>query len=289
MHSKYGVKIAALLLLIMGCGLVVGSLAALTAGLIWNGEANSAGCMRFIQAISTVGFFALPAMFFSALVHGNLFSFSKINKKITWKFTRTVLWLAIALLPLIALFGYLNEQIQLPETFTAIQEWMRAIESKTNELLKLLMNDARISVLLLNIVILGILPGICEEWLFRGTIQPLLQEKIKNKHLVIWITTLLFSAIHLQFAGFIPRLLLGGYLGYIAIWSGSLWLPILAHTLHNILSIVLNFFAIQQDVDTEHFDPLIIPEFWPVAIVSAFFAAYGIYRLQRMSAIKKLI
>jgi membrane protease YdiL (CAAX protease family) len=238
--------------------------------------------------VSTAGFFALPALLFSCLVRGNLFSFSKIDKKITWKFTRTVLWMAAALLPLVFIFGYLNEQIQLPETFTAIREWMRAAELKSNELLNLIMSDTRISVLLLNITVLGLLPGICEEWLFRGTIQPLLQEKIRNRHLVIWITALLFSAIHLQFAGFIPRLLLGGYLGYLAVWSRSLWLPILAHTLHNTLSIMINFFAIRQGADTEKLNPLTLPGFWPVAVISALFAAYGIYRLQRLSANSKI-
>jgi membrane protease YdiL (CAAX protease family) len=238
------------------------------------------GGMRFIQAMSAVGFFALPAMLFSYLVNGNLFSFSKIDKKTTWQSNSIVLILALLLLPLIAFFGYLNEQIHLPEVFATIQQWMQAMELKANELLKQLTDDSRVSILLLNIGVLGILPGVCEEWLFRGTIQPLLQEKTGNKHVAIWVTAFIFSAIHLQFAGFIPRLLLGAYLGYLAVWSGSLWLPILAHALHNTFSLIINFFSIKQGIDTEHLDPSAISGFIPLVIISALFVGYGLYRLQ---------
>jgi membrane protease YdiL (CAAX protease family) len=284
-HSKYGTKILGLLLLIIGCGLIIGSLAALTGGIIWGDKTaetvQSAGYLRFIQAMSAVGFFALPALLFSYLVHDNPFSFSKIDKKITWQSSGSVLILAILLMPLTAFFAYLNEQIALPEAFASIQQWMEARELKVGELLKQLTNDSRVSILLLNIVVLGILPGVGEEWLFRGTIQPLLQEKIANKHVAIWVTAFIFSVIHLQFAGFIPRLLLGAYLGYLAVWSGSLWLPILAHVLHNTLSLVFTFFIIGQGIDTEHLDPFHIPGFIPVVIISALFVGYGLYRLNR--------
>ena len=52
---------------------------------------------------------------------------------------------------------------------------------------------------------------------------------------------MIFSAIHFQFSGFIPRLLLGAYLGYLFYWSRSLWLPVLAHFLHNALSLLVDF------------------------------------------------
>jgi len=283
-HSKYGIKIGVLLLLVIGSGLIAGSFATLIGNLIWGSDATmsfgSAGYMRFIQAMSAVGTFAIPAMLFSYLQKADFLSYSRIDKTVRIKSAVNVTWMAIVILPLIAMLSYLNEQIQLPALFGNLQQWMKDCELKADTLLQWLTNDNRLSILLLNMVILGILPGVCEEWLFRGTIQPLLQEKISNKHVVIWLTAFIFSAIHLQFSGFIPRMLLGGYLGYLAIWSGSLWLPVLAHVLHNVLSLVINFFSIKQGVNTENLDPFTISFFLPVVFISLVMACYGLYRLQ---------
>ena len=84
----------------------------------------------------------------------------------------------------------------------------------------------------------GALTGIGEELTFRGIIQSLVTEKSNNHHIAIWVTAILFSAIHLQFFGFFPRMLLGAFFGYLLVWSGSIWLPIYAHFLNNSMAVV---------------------------------------------------
>ena len=63
----------------------------------------------------------------------------------------------------------------------------------------------------------------------------------------------LFSAMHMQFYGFVPRLLLGAMLGYLFVWSGSLWLSVLAHFVNNASAIIFTYLYQQQmstiDVD----------------------------------------
>jgi membrane protease YdiL (CAAX protease family) len=92
--------------------------------------------------------------------------------------------------------------------------------------------------LLIALVIIAVLPAIGEELVFRGLIQNELFRGTKNIHVSIWIAAFLFSAIHIQFFGFVPRLLLGALFGYLYYWSGNLSLAILAHFVNNAVSVV---------------------------------------------------
>jgi membrane protease YdiL (CAAX protease family) len=86
---------------------------------------------------------------------------------------------------------------------------------------------------------IALIPAVCEEVVFRGVLQPLLIKGTGNAHVAILISSVLFSAIHLQLYGFLPRLVLGAGLGYLAWWSGSLWAPIIAHFMNNALGIAI--------------------------------------------------
>jgi len=97
---------------------------------------------------------------------------------------------------------------------------------------------------------IAILPAIAEEILFRGVIAKYLNEWTRNLHWAVFISAFIFAAIHLQFYGFLPRLLLGMALGYLYFWSGSLWLPIAAHFTNNFLSVVIEFLYRKQIIHT---------------------------------------
>ena len=71
--------------------------------------------------------------------------------------------------------------------------------------------------LLATLFAVAVLPAVCEEWLFRGTIQPIFAKWSGNIHIGIWVSAFLFSAIHFQFFGFLPRLLLGAGFGYMVV------------------------------------------------------------------------
>ena len=94
---------------------------------------------------------------------------------------------------------------------------------------------------IINLFIMAILPAIGEEMLFRGIIQRYFINIIKNYHIAVWITAVIFSLFHLQFYGFIPRLVLGALLGYMMVWSGNLWVPITAHFFNNAFGVTVYF------------------------------------------------
>jgi membrane protease YdiL (CAAX protease family) len=94
---------------------------------------------------------------------------------------------------------------------------------------------------------IAFLPAIGEELLFRGVILRIFTNWTKNHHWGVWISAILFSALHMQFYGFIPRMLLGVLFGYLLVWSGSMWLPIIAHFINNGVAVVV-MFLIDKDL-----------------------------------------
>ncbi|MBK7853873.1 MAG: CPBP family intramembrane metalloprotease [Bacteroidetes bacterium] len=116
---------------------------------------------------------------------------------------------------------------------------MKDYELKAQKLTEVFLADATPMQFSINILMIAVLPAIGEEFLFRGIFQKLFAQITKHKLLAVIITGALFSAIHLQFYGFIPRFLLGVYFGLLLVWSKSIWLPVLAHFVNNFLSLLL--------------------------------------------------
>ncbi|MDN3668849.1 CPBP family intramembrane metalloprotease [Echinicola jeungdonensis] len=132
-----------------------------------------------------------------------------------------------------------NSSIQFPSFMKAFEEFARAKEDQLMELTRYLTDFSGMGEFLMGLLVIGILAGIGEEYLFRGILQPKLHHYTGNAHAGIWISAIIFSAIHLQFYGFFPRLFLGALFGYLYLYSGSLVYPMLAHILNNSLTVIM--------------------------------------------------
>lgn len=239
--KKPFVQLIFLLLFVIGGMLIFSAIGLVCATLLWGSDITSnptAAYYRLIQVFSAAGTFLVPALLFSFSTTRRWFSYSTADKvPSNGRMFLYVLLLAFFLIPLVGYVAYLNEQIRLPEALAPIEEWMQAQEESTNHVLEVILSATDIPTFLLNLLICAALPAICEEFFFRGTLQTLFSKWTGRPHLAIWLSGFIFSAIHLQFSGFFARWLLGAYLGYLFWWSGSLWLPIFAHFLHNALSV----------------------------------------------------
>lgn len=148
-------------------------------------------------------------------------------------------------LPLINLLVSWNEQIRLPESLSGLEQLMQQMEAQADQLLQnfLTYQNGAWWVLLLNLLVLAVLPAIGEELTFRGVLQQLLvsrKSKVESReHVAVWVTAFIFSFIHFQFYGFIPRLLLGALLGYALLWSGNIRYSMIMHATNNALSVLL--------------------------------------------------
>jgi uncharacterized protein len=120
----------------------------------------------------------------------------------------------------------INKAIPLPS-------WMMANEDNVKKTMDALFSLKGFAGAFINTLLIGVMPGISEELLFRGVIQRQLGRLLHNDHAQVWITAAIFSAIHFQFQGFLPRLFLGVLLGYMLVWSRSLWVPVIVHGFNN--------------------------------------------------------
>ncbi|MCH6235279.1 CPBP family intramembrane glutamic endopeptidase [Cognataquiflexum rubidum] len=132
-----------------------------------------------------------------------------------------------------------NAKIVLPEFLNELEQMMRSKEDELMALTKYLTDFENVGEFLMGILVIGVLAGIGEEVLFRGVLQPKLHLFTGNAHIAIWLSAFIFSAIHFQFYGFFPRMMLGAVFGYLYLYSGSLVYPIIGHILNNTFTVIL--------------------------------------------------
>lgn len=150
----------------------------------------------------------------------------------------------VAVIPTINFLSEWNDGMKFPARFSELEMWMRSVEESSRQFSSLLLDTKNMVAFLLNIFVLAVMAGLGEELFFRGIFQKLLQNNMRITLFSVWISAFVFSAIHFQFYGFVPRLLLGALLGYLYLWSGNLWLAIFAHLLNNAF-VVIFAYAIQ--------------------------------------------
>lgn len=210
---------------------------------------NTIFSLKFLQALSSAGIFIVPPFLF-AYLSGNSLSFKSVSRQ-QLMLTAVIMFFAM---PLINVLSLWNEQLHLPGFLESVEAWMRAAEAKAMAITEAFLAVNTPLGLAVNILIIAIIPALGEELLFRGVVQKELSKWSGKVHLSIWITAFLFSAIHLQFLGFFPRFLIGGLLGYMFYWSGSIWLPILAHFVNNAVAVILYYMVakgrLEADVET---------------------------------------
>ena len=193
---------------------------------------------KYMQIISQLGMFVIPSLIFAFLANRSIGGYFKLKVKPK---TITILLsviLTIAAIPLINKMIEINSFLRLPEFMSGIENWMKASEKDAGKMTQLFLNVNTTSGLLLNLFMIAVIPAFGEEFLFRGIILRIFHEWSKNIHAAIIFSAMLFSAFHMQFYGFLPRMMMGILFGYLFYWSGTLWVPIIAHFINNAIAVV---------------------------------------------------
>ncbi len=131
-----------------------------------------------------------------------------------------------------------NAGFQFPDWMSGFGRWVQETEAMAEAIIKSITSNMTPLTFIFTFIVMAIIPAVGEELVFRGLIQTELQRAVRNPHVAIWVTSILFSAFHLQFLGFVPRLMIGAFLGYLYFWSGNLWIPILGHFFNNGLQLI---------------------------------------------------
>jgi membrane protease YdiL (CAAX protease family) len=184
----------------------------------------------------------IPALIIMKLLHNGPLSGWEDIKLPGWEAIGLVIALAFALLPIVSFTGQINAVMHLPVWLSGVENWMIKKEESTDDLIDTLIFSNTIPGMVLNLVIIAMIPAIAEEFIFRGILQKILIRLFSSDHIAIFVTAIIFSAIHFQFFGFIPRFILGLVFGYLFLWGGTLWLPIVAHFVNNAFPVILTYF-----------------------------------------------
>lgn len=237
------------------CAAVIGFIIANVAGgFILMKFPHSTAAMRIAAVCQSLFQLILPSIATAMVVTRRPATFLVVDK--TPKVTTLLLATAalLASIPAMNSIISLNESITLPSSMKWLEDAMRTMEDNAAATISLLQGDGSAGDLLMNILIIGVLAGFGEELFFRGTLMRLMTTAGKNVHTAIWLTAILFSAIHLQFYGFVPRMLLGAYFGYLLYWSKSLWIPIAIHAANNIIYVTIQWVSERGGEDAAEID-----------------------------------
>ncbi len=231
--------------------------------------------MRIAMVMQDLFGFILPAVITAVVITRRPADYLMVRRWPSIDAVCLVVLILIVSAPMMNALISWNESISLPDSLSAVSEWMRSSEQSARESLSMLIGGSSVSSLVATLLIVAVMAGLSEEIFFRGGIQRLLVTYPVNRHLAIWLTAFIFSAVHLQFFGFFPRLLLGALFGYLAVWSGSLWLPVIAHVLNNAIAATVMWSA-ESDSTLSQINSVGVadgdPE-WSLILASAIFTA----------------
>ncbi len=199
--------------------------------------------LKYFQIVNQLGMLVLPPILFAWIVDRAPFKYLRADKKPGWRNLLLVTLLIFTSMPLIGWLAELNQAMHLPYWLTGLEAWMKSSEANATKITEAFFMTGSFWGLLLNMLMIAVLPAIGEEFLFRGVFMRIFIRWLNNNHAGIWIAAILFSAIHMQFYGFIPRLLLGAAFGYIFIWTGNIWIPVAAHFVQNATSVMVAWLA----------------------------------------------
>jgi len=205
--------------------------------------------MKYFQIVQSVGMFVVPPLILARLFNQSIAEFLQLKRSPEVSSVILIFTAIIFSYPVINFFTSLNSHLDLPRFLAPIEEWMRDTEDYAGKITDRFLEVSTFSGLMVNLLMIAVVPAVGEELLFRGILQPVFTDWTNNKHWGIFISSVIFSAFHLQFFGFLPRLLLGLLFGYLLLWSRSLWLPILAHFFNNSFAVLFCFFAGKELTD----------------------------------------
>jgi len=215
----------------------------------------STGELRWLVFVNQFFTFLLPGLLFGfILFKTNWARFFNLHKSPRIRNVLIGMAAMAVATPLIYYTVWLNQQIPMPDLLSEMEE------SSANIISQLLTMDT-IWVLLINILLIGVLPAVGEELVFRGIIQKKFEQATGRGGLAVWLSAFLFSALHLQFEGFIPRLILGAILGYLYLYTKNLWVPILGHLFNNGAQVVIEYVR-PGEFDLAQTEAVEQPPFW---------------------------
>ena len=192
----------------------------------------------WIAALQNILLFIAPTLIAVRAINKHPVNALELNHSPEWRQIFGIIVAYIVGLPFLNQIVFWNANISLPESMASFEAYAKGMEQQAQQITSVLLDTTSFWGMLVGVLVIGILTGVGEEIVFRGLIQRGFEMILKKKWTAIWITALIFSAVHFQFYGFVPRALLGAFYGYLLVWTRNLWIPIIAHSINNSIVVV---------------------------------------------------
>lgn len=259
-----------LLRVVVWIGLMIAFTTVVSVGwLLSDVDKTATSSLKWLQCIQTLSLFLLPALLCAWVWEEKHrpFHWLRMDKMISWRVVGLAALVMVCAIPGINLLADLNNRIVLPECLSSLEQFFRQMEEEAALLTERFMQADNVWVMMINMGLMAVLPALAEEMSFRGVFQQLLGGRT---HVAIWLTAVIFSAIHMQFYGFIPRMLMGALFGYVFVWTGSLWVPIVMHFVNNGMAVLVYYILSSKGVsiDTNYADTLGAGTTWWLGVIS---------------------
>lgn len=197
--------------------------------------------LKYFQVVNQFGVFIIPAVVFVLLTDESFTAYLHLRDGSTRFSILYGFILVMVSLPFVNWILEVNQDMHLPAFLSGVEEWMRRNEDNASRLTNAFLDAGTFGGYLVNLLMIAVFAAIGEELVFRGILVRLFYEWTRNLHLAVIIPALLFSALHIQFFGFFARFALGLMLGYLFVWTGSLWVPIVVHFINNAAAVTISY------------------------------------------------
>ncbi len=202
---------------------------------------NTVNALWILQVISTTIPLFIAPVFFANVIVKEPKDYLRTTTQFPWGLLVLTLFIMFVSSPLIEWLSNINHRMVLSGPLKGVYDWMREKEDTAQRMTAVLLEMKTIGSMVKNVLLVGLLTAIAEEFMFRGVIQTIFTRWTKNVHWAIWITAALFSAFHMEFFGFLPRMMLGVLFGYMVVWSGSIWPAVWGHFINNGTAVVVTY------------------------------------------------
>ena len=207
---------------------------------------QSTAAVRIAAVMQSLFQLIVPAIATAMIVTRRPATFLAIDRRIDLRLLLLAAAALITATPMMNRLIALNEAVTLPDSLAWLEQSLKQMEEQAAATIAVMQGGTSVGDLVMNILIIGVLAGLGEELFFRGTFLRLMTTGRINPHIAVWTVAVVFSAVHLQFYGFVPRTLLGAYFGYLVVWTRCLWIPVIIHALNNIIYVSSEWIAARQ-------------------------------------------
>jgi len=240
--------------------------------------------LKYFQVIQSIGLFIIPPVIIGYLFEGDPWNYLNLTKKNEFKIYVLAFFCIMVISPFISYVGTINNHMTFPSAISGIENWMKNMEDAADLMIKRFIQTNSLGGISFNILMIAIIPAIGEEFLFRGVLQKIFTLLTKNYHWGIWITAFIFSALHFQFFGFIPRMILGALFGYLLVFTGSLWIPVFCHFINNLTGVI--FLYLEKNgfeyLKTWNESDMNLSLTWPLALGSIILTFFILTKIKRI-------